>query len=52
MKKNWFYTILLSGLIMALLFAACIPFEGTMDEVRKKAGVGKTNTNTATLVRI
>ena len=38
MKKNM--SVLFAGVIMAVLFAACIPFEGNLDEVREKANGG------------
>jgi len=36
MKK----TIIFAGVIIAVLFAGCIPFEGNLDEVREKANGG------------
>jgi len=38
MKK----TIIFAGVIMVVLFAGCIPFEGNLDEVREKADGGGT----------
>ena len=39
MKKHIY---VFAGVIIAVLFAACVPFEGSIDEVRKKAGGGGT----------
>ena len=52
MNKKYLPAIIFIGLAFVVLLVACIPFEGSLDEVRKKAGDGKGEPVTATLVRI
>jgi len=53
MRKNFFAINLLCGMAAALIFAAlltgCIPFEGTIEEVRQKAESGNGGTVPAAL---
>jgi len=46
MNKKYLPVILFSGLVFVILLAACIPFEGSIEEVRAKAGEGKAVTYT------